>query len=210
MGYRNPSVRPVLPDAIEALIGVGELDAADPLVDELEERGRELDNPWAIATATRCRGMLEAARGDLSAAVVTLERAMVEHERAASPFERGRTLLVLGQVERRAKRRRAAREALDAALAIFDELPAPLWAEKARAELARISGRRPASEELTETERRVAELVAEGRSNPEVAAALFITRQTVEKHLTRIYAKLGVRSRVELARRFAAEERARA
>ena len=104
-------------------------------------------------------------------------------------------------MRRQAQRRRAAREALEQALAIFEQLGAPLWAEKARAELRRISGRRAASDELTETERRVAELAAQGRTNKEIAAELFMGVSTVEAHLSHVYRKLGVRSRTELAAR---------
>ena len=115
------------------------------------------------------------------------------------PFERARTLLVLGEVRRRAKQKRAARETLAAALASFEELGAEIWARRAQSELARIGGARPASDSLTPTERRVAELVAEGRPTKTVAAELFVSVKTVEGHLSRIYAKLGVRSRTELA-----------
>lgn len=113
----------------------------------------------------------------------------------------GRTLLVQGTLERRAKRRAQARKTLCEALELFDSLGAPLWAEKAAAELARIPGRGPASSELSETERRVAELVAQGLSNKEVAATLFVTVRTVEANLSKVYAKLGVRSRTQLAQR---------
>jgi DNA-binding NarL/FixJ family response regulator len=107
---------------------------------------------------------------------------------------------VYGATLRRAKRRGEAREVLHEALAEFERLSTPLWAETARAELARVGGRRRASG-LTETERRIAGLVAEGRSNKEIAAALYVTPKTVETRLTRMYAKLGVHSRAELARR---------
>jgi DNA-binding NarL/FixJ family response regulator len=119
----------------------------------------------------------------------------------AMPFELGRTLLVLGAAQRRAKQRRAARESLAEALALFERLGAPLWAAKARAELGRIAGRPPAGDALTPAEARIAERVARGLSNREVAAELVIEVHTVEAALTRIYSKLGVRSRAELARR---------
>ena len=111
---------------------------------------------------------------------------------------------MLGATERRAKRKRQAREALGEALAIFEDVGAARWAERARTDLGRIGGRAPGRGDLTPTEARVAALVAEGRTNREVAAALFITDRTVEFHLSHVYAKLGVRSRAELARRFAA------
>lgn len=202
MGYWNPGVRPVYADALEARIHAGELDV-DSHVDDLEQRGRTLDNPWARATAARCRGLLLAARGDLAGAIAELERALGEHERSPQPLERGRTLLALGVARRRARRHGQAREALTAALELFDSLGAALWSERAASELARIPGRTASSGELSASERRVAELVAEGLSNKDVAARLFVTVRTVEAHLSKVYAKLGVRSRTELAHRLA-------
>ena len=120
------------------------------------------------------------------------------------PFERGRTLLALGTTQRRAKRKRAARDSLEQALAIFEDLGASLWAEKTRAELTRLGGHASKAGQLTPTERRVAELVTEGRSNRDVAATLFVSVRAVEANLTRIYAKLGVRSRAELTQRLRA------
>ena len=117
------------------------------------------------------------------------------------PIERGRTLLVLGAVQRRRKQRRAAREALLQAAAIFAATEAALWTARAAAELARVSGRAPRQGELTTTERRVAELVCGGMSNRETAAELFVTVRAVESTLTKVYAKLGVRSRTQLASR---------
>jgi DNA-binding CsgD family transcriptional regulator len=145
--------------------------------------------------------LLEAAAGDLPSALVFVERALAEQEGRGWSFERGQTLLALGETQRRAKQKRAARESLQAALGVFEELGAPLWAEKARADLRRLGGRPRAPGELTPTEERVAALVGEGRTNREVAAALYVTDRTVEGHLTRIYAKLDVRSRAELAGR---------
>jgi DNA-binding CsgD family transcriptional regulator len=101
---------------------------------------------------------------------------------------------------RRFKHRARAREAIEQAISIFDDLEARLWSEKARRELARVSGRR-SSTGLTETELRVADLVVAGRSNKEIAGELFVAVRTVESNLTRIYAKLGVRSRTELIAR---------
>jgi DNA-binding CsgD family transcriptional regulator len=129
-----------------------------------------------------------------------LERAVARHEAVGDPFGRARGLLALGVVRRRARQKRAAREAIEAALAGFEELGAASWVDTARRELGRVGGRTRV-DGLTPAERRVADLVAEGRTNREVAATLFLGERTVASHLTRIYAKLGVRSRTELARR---------
>jgi DNA-binding CsgD family transcriptional regulator len=159
-----------------------------------------------MATAARCRGLVAAA-GHQGAALEHLGSAVELHGRLEQPFELARTELVLGTVQRRGKQKRMARESLGSALAIFDELGAPLWADKARAELARIGGRASAGNDLTPSERRIAELVAEGRTNREVAAAAFVSVKTVEANLSRIYAKLGVRSRAGLAHLMADDER---
>jgi DNA-binding CsgD family transcriptional regulator len=198
MGSAEPGVIPCLPDAIEALVALGELDRADELVSEHEEKGRRLDRPWALATAARCRGLLAAARGDRPASMAAFERAMEEHVRLEMPFELGRTLLALGEAQRRFKQRRAAGASLRAALEMFERLGAPLWADKAAAALARIGSRTASPGELTPTERRVAELVGEGRTNREVADTLFVSVKTVEANLSRIFQKLGIRSRRQL------------
>jgi DNA-binding NarL/FixJ family response regulator len=91
------------------------------------------------------------------------------------------------------------------ALVSFDALGASVWCTRAQTELARIGGRR-ATTTLTATEQRVADLVALGRSNKEVANALFVTVKTVEATLSRIYTKLGIRSRAALVRRFALDQ----
>ena len=207
MGSPEPGVIPCVPDAVEALVSLGRLDEAEGLVDRLERQGRTLDRPWAIATAGRGRGLLTAARGDLSAARSALEQALVEHRRVPQPFELARTLLVKGEVERRAKQKRAARSTLEQALGLFQALGAPFWAQRAQDDLARVGGAVPASSELTPTEQRIAQLVGEGKKNREVADALFISVKTVEANLSRIFHKLGVRSRTELTRRIAATHR---
>jgi len=119
------------------------------------------------------------------------------------PFGLARTLVVRGQILRRTGERKAARDALDEAVTIFGRLGAPLWEDKARAELARVPIRRKADAVLTTAETRIAEMVAQGASNKDVALALFLSEKTVEANLTRIYRKLGVRSRAALAARFA-------
>ena len=109
---------------------------------------------------------------------------------------------MLGALERRRLRKRAARAALGEARAAFDALGARLWADAARAELARIGGRVASPDALTVTEQRVAALVGQSRTNREIAASLVVSERTVEGHLSRICRKLGVRSRAELARHF--------
>jgi DNA-binding CsgD family transcriptional regulator len=205
LGYLEPGHRLELGDTLEALIAAGELDEAERRLTPWEERALALDRAWAIAILARCRALLCAARGDLEGAFAAFDDALAAHERSVYPFEHARTLLAQGVTQRRAKQRGAARVTLEQALAIFERLGAPVWAEKARSELARIGGRAPARGELTEAERRIAALVAEGRTNREVAAALFVTEHTVEGALTRAYRKLGIRSRAELAHRLGLE-----
>jgi len=202
-GIAEPGVIPCLPDEIEALILLGDADAAENLLGVLERQGRSLDRPWALAAAARCRGLLFAARKDLDAARDALELAMVQHERVGQPLELGRTLVVTGEVERRAKRKRAARVPLQDALRIFEGMGAELWVERARRALERVGGFTGAAGELTPTERRVAELVADGKTNREVANLLFVSVKTVEANLSRIFQKLDMRSRAELIRHFA-------
>jgi DNA-binding CsgD family transcriptional regulator len=155
----------------------------------------------AAAAADRCHAMLLAARGDLDGALSEL-REVVDRQGAECPFEAGRSLLALGQVYRRAGHKGAADEALQTAASAFDDLGIPRWADRARSEAGRV-GLRPTKSHLTETERRIAELVGAGRSNHETAAELFMSVKTVEANLTRIYRKLEVRSRTELANRMA-------
>jgi DNA-binding CsgD family transcriptional regulator len=197
----EPAARIELGDLLEALIATGELDEAEAIIATWEERSQRLDRAWALAILARARGLLLAARGDLDGAFASFERALGEHGRSSDPFHHARTLLALGRTQRRAKRRGAARSTLEDALRRFETLGAPLWAEQTRAELARIGGRAPARDGLTQAESRIAGLVAEGRTNREVAAALFLTEHSVETALTRVYRKLGVRSRAELASR---------
>jgi DNA-binding CsgD family transcriptional regulator len=201
MGVGELSIHHVAQNLVEALVAVGRLDDAEAAIAYVEEKGRPTERSWHAAIAARGRALVAAARGDTESADAWIERALAAHERLPQPFELGRTLLAKGTIDRRAKRRTAAREALTQALEVFDGLGAALWAERAGSELARIPGRGRAAGELTETERRVAELVAQGLSNKEVAAALFVSVRAVEANLSKVYAKLGIRSRTQLAGR---------
>lgn len=195
----RPATVMLASDAVEALVFAGELERAEEIVTELDAM---MPSPLTAALAARSRGAIAAGKGDLEAAGRQFAAALRLHEQASPmPMLRGRTLLLLGMVQRRLKERGAARGTLSAALEIFEHVEAPLWAARTKAEIARISGRAPGPEDLSETERRVAELVAHGLSNREVAAELFVTVRAVESTLTKAYAKLGVRSRTELARR---------
>lgn len=203
MGATEPGVVHYMADEIEALVGLGRLDQAQGLTDHLETRGRELDRPWALVTGARCRALLRAAEGDLPGATAAIEESLRLLPRLPMPLEEGRTWLAAGIIARRAKRKGQAKDALNRALGIFDNLGASLWSAKAQAELARVGLRPSTSLELTPTEARVAELVSAGHTNREVASKLFISPKTVEANLSRIYRKLGVRSRTELAGRLA-------
>jgi DNA-binding CsgD family transcriptional regulator/tetratricopeptide (TPR) repeat protein len=196
----DPGENRYLGDLLEALVELGRLDEAVALAAELQRLGERLERPSALGTAARARGLAAAAVGNLDTACDELERAVQQHMRAPLPFQLARTLLALGSVQRRAKRRRAARESLERARGEFDALGAELWSARATAELERIGGRAPVANGLTPSEERVADLVCAGRTNREVAAELVVSERTVETHLTHIYRKLGVRSRTELMR----------
>jgi DNA-binding CsgD family transcriptional regulator len=204
LGLGEPGVLRFLPDEIEALIELGALEQARALVDALEERGRALDRAWALATGARSRALLLAAEGDLAGAHAALDRALEAHERLPQPFERGRTLLALGTVQRRSGEKRAARETLEQALGIFDHLGARLWAERTRGELHRIGGRTASRGQLSETEEQIVALVCAGQTNGQVARTLSLSAKTVAWNLSKVYRKLGVRSRTELAARASA------
>jgi DNA-binding NarL/FixJ family response regulator len=190
-----------VPDAAEAMIQLGRHADAELLIERLERNGRRLDRPWMLAVGARCRAMLLAARGDVEEANLAVERAMDEHLRLPMPFERARTQLLQGQLQRRLRRKDAGAANVRAALVIFEDLDTPLWADRARAELARANVGPRHTVVLTPSERRVAELAASGMTNRDVAAALFISPKTVEVNLTRVYRKLDIHSRAELGQR---------
>ena len=187
-------------DQVEALLELGLVDDAVSRLDSWEADGRRHRREWVLAHAARCRGLVAAARGEIDDALSLLAEAAARHEAVGDPFGRARALLALGTVRRRARQKRTAREAIETARAGFELMGAVRWAERACAELGQIGGR-TRSEGLTPAERRVADLVAKGRTNAEVASALFLAERTVASHLTRVYTKLGVRSRTELSRK---------
>jgi DNA-binding CsgD family transcriptional regulator len=190
---------------VELLLELGRIDDAVDLLDVWEADAARVGRDWVLADVTRCRGLVAAARGDVEHALASFEQAVAEHDAVGDPFGRARALLALGTTRRRTRQKRPAREAIEAAVEGFEAIGAEGWAAKAHAELGRIGGRTRA-EGLTAAEQRVASLVAEGRTNREVAAALFLGERTVASHLTHIYAKLGIRSRTELARTLRADE----
>jgi DNA-binding CsgD family transcriptional regulator len=196
-----------LTNEIEALITLGQQSQAEVLLRELEGQAAGLDRPGPLALAARSRAIVEADRSNLAAALASIERALAAHERLRDPFERARTQLVQGAILRKARKKGEAKAVLDDALASFEDLGTPLWAKRARDEISRLGLRRSAPGDLTEAEAKVAELVAAGRTNREVAAELFLSVKTVEANLSRIYRKLGVRSRTELASRLPAKPR---
>jgi DNA-binding CsgD family transcriptional regulator len=189
------------PDAIEALINVGHIAASEPLIERLEADGQRLDRPWLLAVSARCRAMWWAAKGDLDEAMRMVTKAMAEHDRLQMPFDRARTLLLLGQLQRRKRLKQAAAETFAEALREFERMGASLWATRAREEIDRTDVDPARRSVLRPTEQRVAELVSSGMTNRDVAAELFISQKTVEANLTQIYRKLGLRSRAQLARK---------
>jgi DNA-binding CsgD family transcriptional regulator len=205
IGLVETAFAPALALDAEALALLGRAPEADALATQLDQRGRALGRTAARAAAARCRMLAAAARGDFETALDHGRRALAAHERVKEPFERARTLLLLGTVRRRAGQKRLARETLEEARRAFEALGATGWAEQASAETRRIGGRAAASEGLSEMERRIARLAAEGRTNREIAAAAVVSVKTVEANLTKAYRKLGVRSRTELARLFEAQ-----
>jgi DNA-binding CsgD family transcriptional regulator len=200
-GLGDLSIFPVAQVLGEALLGVGRTEDAEAIAETLRACPVG-DKPWCRAMASRIDAITAAGHGDYALARREIGAALQAHAELPEPFEHARTLHLAGRIERTARRWGAARVAFTDALLRFDQLGAARWAEKAAADLARLPGRRPRShDDLTTREREIAELVGEGLANKEIAAKLFVSVNTVEKTLTRVYSKLGVRSRTELAKR---------
>jgi DNA-binding CsgD family transcriptional regulator len=190
---------PLLPDLIEALALSGEGEDAQALAAELGRRAEALHTSWALALARRCEGLVAEASGDYERATVALAHSLAEHANCRRSGEAARTELTLGRVLRRARQKRAAREMLECSARHFDAIGSDLWASRARRELARIGGRAATPEGLSAMEASIAELVGAGQTNREVAAMLHVSPRTVEWNLSKIYQKLELRGRTELA-----------
>jgi DNA-binding CsgD family transcriptional regulator len=198
MGLAEPARFRFQADEIDAAVELDELSRAKRLVDRLEERNRIAPRPWLAAVSARSRGLVLAAEADLDGALQAFAEALTAHERLPMPLERGRTLLALGKLHRRRKEKTRARETLEEAAAIFEDLGARLWSERTAEELARLGLRRGDRTALTPTEERVARLAAEGLTNREIAATAFMSVKTVEANLSRSFRKLRIRSRAQL------------
>jgi DNA-binding CsgD family transcriptional regulator len=204
--FEQPAMRFWRAEYGEALLRAGRIDEAEQLVKDWTPLVARAGPGRDLAGAIRVAGLTAMARGELAAAVRLLEDAARRHDAAGDPFGHARARLASGVANRRLRRKRLARTALEAAEEGFDALGASSWTAETRTELARLGGR-TRIEGMSPSERRVAELVAQGRTNRDIAAALFLTERTVASHLTHAYAKLGVRSRTELAHLMSQDER---
>jgi DNA-binding CsgD family transcriptional regulator/tetratricopeptide (TPR) repeat protein len=206
-GVAEPGVFPVAPDLVEALIELGELEEARAVSNRLRELAEQQDHPWGRVTARRCSSLIRLAEPSYhEEAAAALAGAAAAYEALGLRFDAARSLLSLGRAQRRNRKWGAARASLEQAAAAFDELGSPGWADAARSEVERVGGRRAAGTgELTTAERQVVELAVDGLSNKEIARSLVVAVPTVETHLSRAYAKLGVRSRAQLARRLSSD-----
>lgn len=204
MHHREPATNRCQADHAEAVIGLGDLERGERLVQRLEARASALPRPWINAVAARCRGLLNAAAGDLDAALADYQRALAAHATLDMPIELGRTLLALGRLHRRRNERQRAQECLERAATVFESCGAGAWVAVTATELRRARGRRGPGAQLTATQRQICELAAAGLRNSEIAARLFLSGKTVEANLSQAYRKLGIRSRTELAAQLAA------
>lgn len=194
----DPATAFFVPDAVETLARLGDVPRARRLLERFAAAARAADRPWAVGAVLRVEAAIHAASGHLAAGLDATALALAAADSADMPLDRGRTLLLRGQLARRLGERRTAREALQEAEHVFRAMGAHGWAELALREARRIPGRRGGGEVLTASELRVAELAGAGRTNRDVAAALFVSPKTVEANLARAYRKLGITTRAEL------------
>ncbi len=186
-------------DAVEAFVAVDRVDDARQVTDEVWRQADRLELNGSRALAARCDGLIHAHDGDLKLAEDSLLQSLSLMDGLEMPLERARSLLALGVVRRRSRQKVTARDVLDEARDIFAASGAAVWTQRAEDELNRAAGAH-AGQDLTIGEASVAELAAGGATNREIAGQLFLSPKTVETTLTRVYRKLGVRSRTELAR----------
>jgi DNA-binding CsgD family transcriptional regulator len=198
VGARHPLVYRCRGDQIEALVLAGELAEADAHLSRFESRVAGIPTPWGLAVVARSRALAAAASGRLDAAEAELNTALEHHADLPMPVELGRTLMLLGRVRRRQRRKRLASEAFVGARDAFASAGAARWEAAALGELDR-TGFRPSSvDALSPTEWEVARLAASGMTNRQVADAMVLSPKTTDGALTRIYTKLGIHSRAEL------------
>ena len=201
-GVLDPGTFPAAPDLVEALVEAGEPDSARAVAVRLADLSDEQDHPWGKAGAQRSAALIRLAAGYSDAPAEALGEAATTYRELRLRFDEGRTLLLVGRAERRARKWGAARDHLERAIDAFEAEGSSGWADDARSELARVGARRPSTAgRLTVTEQRTARLAADGLSNKEIAKVLVVTVNTVEFHLRNTYAKLGIRSRAQLAGR---------
>jgi DNA-binding NarL/FixJ family response regulator len=206
LGYAHPAVIRSDADHIEALIITGELSRAEHRLAVFHHQVQRTHSPWATVTELRCRGLLHAATGRNDAASDALRAAAASRASVPDPLEQGRTLLAQGELLRRTGHRSDACGVLTQAHDLLRSAGAEAWAVKAAAELDRARSRgRSAAPGLTPMERRISQLVADGKPNKEIAAVTYLSPKTVEAHLSSIYRKLGLRSRTELTARVLSE-----
>ena len=208
VGMDEPALVQWAPNHVEALARAGETERAQAALARHARLAENTQRTWALATTERCRGIL-AGPAEFAA---HFERALELHDRDGQPFEKARTHLAFAERLRRVRQRAEARPHLTAALELFDRLGAKPWSARAEAEMTATGGptgpraeQAAGADELTPSELKIALLVAQGMTNREVAASLFLSPKTVEHHLSHIYRKLDVRSRTQLARLFAEE-----
>ncbi|WP_238012331.1 AAA family ATPase [Dactylosporangium sp. AC04546] len=198
MGFRHPGAIPALPDAIEALALAGDDVLARTLLERLTGQVARVGSRWADAALQRARGTVALANGAAEAATL-LGDAEAAFDALGCKPDAARATLLRGRACLRAGQRTSAADAFERSRTAFMAIGARLWARRAEDELDRVAPGRT-SGELTAAERQIATLVAGGRTNREIAQALFMSVATVEAHLTRTYRKLGIRSRSELTR----------
>jgi DNA-binding CsgD family transcriptional regulator len=199
----EPGAFPVAGDLVEALVQCDDHERAEAATKRLRVLASRQQHPWAVVTAARCSAVMRLIGHRDHQAADELASAAAGYERLGLRFEQARSLLLLGHEQRRANKRGAARDSIGRSRQVFDMLGCSGWSARAAEELGRVSGRRGADDGLTASELRVVELAAQGQSNKEIASLLHVTVYTVEAHLSHAYAKLGVRSRAQLAARLA-------